>query len=174
MSAATPIGIHYVFPHNYEVKMLESHPLVDPVEKLYQFPAKLEEGDRTGAYLRVFPQASEAWIGFFALGFDSAKVASGIYSCPDADALCAVVGGYAYVVNARHPQRWMQIEQRPVVEVRPVPELGLLLFVGFTSITGLGKSSRMWTTERLSWEGVSITDIEGTTLRGLGWDMVTD
>lgn len=173
MSGATPIGIHYIFPHNYEIRLLETYSLVNPVERLHQFPARLEEGDRTGAYLRVTPQGSQAWIGFFVLGFDSDKVASGIYSCPDADSLCAVVGGYAYFVNAGDPQRWMQIEQRPVVEVRPVPELNLLLFAGFTSITGL-ESNRLWTSERLSWEGLSISGIQGNTLHGLGWDAITD
>lgn len=173
MSAATPISIHYLFPHNYEIRVLQSYSLVNPIEQLHQFPARLEEGDRTGAYLRVTPQASNGWIGFFALGFDSEGVASGIYSCPDADSLCAVVGGYAYVVKAGNPQNWMQIEQRPVVAVRPVPELNLLLFAGFTSVTGL-ESNRHWTSERLSWEGLSITAIQGATLHGVGWDAITD
>lgn len=173
MSAATPIGIHYAFPHNYEIRLLESYSLVNPVEQLHQFPARLEEGDRTGAYLRVLPQGSQPWIGFFVLGFDSDEVASGIYSCPDENSLCAIVGGYAYVVDAGNPLRWMQIEQRPVIQVRLVPELNLMLFAGFTSITGL-ESSRLWTSERLSWEGLSITSIQGATLHGLGWDAVTD
>lgn len=173
MRAATPISVHYLFPHNYEIRVLESHPLVNPVEQLHQFPALLEEGDRTGAYVRVIPRASQAWTGFFALGFDSDKVASGIYSCPDPESLCAIVGGYAYVVDAGNPQSWVQIEQRPVVDVRPVPELSLMLFAGFTSITGL-ESNRLWTSERLSWEGLSISGILGTTLHGLGWDAITD
>jgi hypothetical protein len=174
MSATRPCDIHYVFPHNYEVKVLESYSLLNPAEKLYQFPAQLEAQDRTGTYLRVTPQTEPAWIGFFSMGFDSAEVANGIYSCPDPGALCAVVGGYAYIVAAFNQQNWMQIEQRPVVNVLPVSYLKLLLFVGFTSVTALGEASRIWTTERLSWEGLSITGIEGATLHGLGWDMIAD
>lgn len=167
-------AIHYLFPHNYEVKLLESYSLLHPAEKLYQFPAELEEGDRGGTHLRVMPQGSAAWIGFFALGFESVEVASGIFSCPDADWICVAAGGYAYAVDTGNPARWMQIEQRPVTEVRPVPELKLLLFTGFTSITVLGESQRLWTTERLSWEGVSVKDIQGAALHGMGWDAVTD
>lgn len=170
----TATGVNYVFPHNYEVKVLEPYSLLHPAEKLYQFPAQLEEGDRTGVYLRVTPTRADAWAGFFAQGFDSAQVAHGVYSCPDHDSLCALAGGYAYVVAAAAPERWKQIEQRPVVEVRPVPELKLLLFVGFTSISVLGESQQPWTTERLSWEGLSITGIQGPTLRGTGWDALTD
>lgn len=168
------ISVQYSFPHNYEIKLLESYSLVHPAERLYQYPGVLEEGDRAGLYLRVTAKESEPWIGFFAQGFDSAEVAHSIFSCPDPDWLCVVASGYAYVVDVGNPQRWMQIEQRPVVEVRAVPELKLLLFVGFTSITALGESQKLWTSERLSWEGVSITSVEGARLQGTGWDAIAD
>jgi len=174
MGDEAAIGIHYVFPHNYEIKVVQSHALMHPVEKLYQYPAVLEEGDRSGLYLRVAPGKSDAWMGFFAKGFDSPEVARGVFSCPDPDWLCAVANGYAYAVDAAKPERWIQVEQRPVVEIRSVPELKLLLFTGFTSITGLGESQRLWTTERLSWEGISISDIQGSRLHGMGWDAITD
>lgn len=174
MAAGAALGMHFDFPHQYEMKVLESYSLLNPAERLHQFPAQLEEGDRMGSYLRVMPQASNPWVGFFALGFDSPDVASGVYSCPDPDSLCAVVGGYAYVVNAANPELWMQIEQRPVVRVKSVPDLDRLLFVGFTNITAIGKPGKLWTTERLSWEGISIGDVEGGVLKGLGWDMITD
>ena len=167
-------SLNYPFPHNYKIQVLQSYSLAHPTEKLHQYPAILEEGDRAGLYLKVMAEGSEAWIGFFAQGFDSADVAHGVFSCPDPNWLCTVAGGYAYLVEAAHPQRWMQIEQRPVVEVRAVPELKLLLFVGFTSITGVGESQRIWTTERLSWEGISISGIQGACLRGVGWDAVAD
>ena len=170
----TSAGINLVFPHNYEVKLLESYSLLHPAEKLHQFPAELEEGDRSGFYLRVMPKKSAVWTGFFALGFESKEVAHGIFSCPDPDWLCAVPGGYAYVVDTANPERWMQIEQRPVTGVRAVPELRLLLFAGFTTITVLGESQRLWTTERLSWEGVTMIEIQGTVLHGFGWDALTD
>lgn len=168
------LGVHYDFSHNYEVKVLESYSLLNPAEQLHQYPARLEEDDRKGIYLRVSAEDSPSWVGFFARGFDAAQVANGIYSCPEAGALCAVVGGYAYVVAARNPERWQQIEQRPVVQVRSVPELQRLLFVGFTSITALEESGRLWTTERLSWEGLTISEIRGAKLLGMGWDMMTD
>ena len=174
MAQQTAIAVHYVFEHNCEVRVLESYSLVHPGEKLHQFPALLEEGDRTGIYLRIMPKSSDPWIGFFAQGFDSEEAARGIYSCPDADFLCAVAGGYAYVVDASNPQRWKQVEQRPVMEVRAVPELKLLLFSGFTTITALAESQRVWTTERLSWEGVSIKEIQGRVLRGTAWDAIAD
>ena len=164
----------FAFPRNYEVKALESYGLVHPAEKLYHFPTELEEGDRRGLYARVVPENGPPWVGFFALGFDSDQVAAGLYSCPDPDRLCVVTGGYGYVVNTRNPLEWFQLQQRPVIEVRSLPELQLLVFAGFTEISGLGPSGPPWVTERLSWEGLSITEIQGHTLRGLGWDALTD
>jgi hypothetical protein len=122
----------------------------------------------------VVPAAEVAWSGFFALGFESAHVANSIFSCPDPDSVCVVAGGYAYVVKTSDPQQWFQIEQRPVTEVRALPDLGLLTFIGFTSITGLGAKAIAWTTGRLSWEGVRVSSIAGATLEGRGWDAVMD
>jgi hypothetical protein len=144
------------------------------MEKLHHYPVELEEGDRTGAYLRIEPRQSQAWYGFFGLGFESDRMIHAVYSCPDPDSVCVVVGGYAYVVKATEPAQWFRAEQRPVVEVRPVAELGLLLFAGFTTITALARHGLAWTTDRLSWEGLTITEISGAKLKGHAWDALTD
>jgi hypothetical protein len=166
--------LDFTFPHHYEVKLLSAAPPVHPVEKVHHYPVELEEGDRAGAYVRVVPRAGTPWTGFFALGFDSSQVVNSICSCPDPDSLCAVVGGYAYVVKAADPAQWFRVEQRPVVDLRALARQGLLLFTGFTSISALGSEGLKWTTGRLSWEGVSITAIADNTLTGLGWDAMSD
>lgn len=164
----------FTFPRNYEARVLESAPLPHPVEKLYHFPAELEEGDRTGVYVRVTPRQGPAWNGFFALGFNSDQVVNAVCSCPDPDSLCVVAGGYAYVVRASDPAQWMRIEQNPVVDLLVVARQGLVLLVGFTSITALGPAGIAWTTERLSWEGVRVVEARDGKLRGFGWDAVRD
>ena len=63
---------------------------------------------------------------------------------------------------------------RPVLEVRPVPAQGLLLFVGHHAILAWRRGGQAWQSEKLSDEGVTITSIEGGILRGLGWTMTTD
>jgi hypothetical protein len=164
----------FTFPRNYEVRMVEAAPPVHPIEKLYHYPAELEEGDRSGAYLRVTPQIGPAWVGFFALGFDSDQVVSSICSTPDPERFCVVVGGYAYLVKAADPADWLRVEQRPVVDLRVLPQQGLLLFGGFTSITAVGSAGIEWTTERLSWEGLTLTEIDADKLLGHGWDALAD
>jgi hypothetical protein len=164
----------FTFPRNYEVRILEAAPPVHPVEKLYHYPVELEEGDRSGAYVRVIPQSGPVWAGFFALGFDSDQVVNQVCSTPDPGRFCVVVGGYAYVVNSSDPADWLRIEQSPVVDLRILTQQGLVLFAGFTSITALGSSGILWTTKRLSWEGLTINEISGDKLIGHGWDAIAD
>jgi hypothetical protein len=159
---------------SYEVRVLESEPPVHPLEKLYHFPVELEEGDRSGLYVRVVPQNGAAWTGFFAQGFDSSQVLSALCSCPDPYSVCVIAGGYAYVVKANDPARWFRIEQRPVSELLVLTRQELMLFAGFTSITALGREGVAWTTERLSWEGLRLGGTSGDVLHGMAWDAISD
>jgi hypothetical protein len=164
----------FTFPRNYEVRILDAAPPVHPVEKLHHYPVELEECDRSGAYVRVTPQSGPAWAGFFALGFDSDQVVSQLCSTPDPEHFCVVVGGYAYIVKASDPAQWLRVEQQPVVDLRVLSQHGLLLFAGFTSITAFGGSGIAWTTQRLTWEGLTITAIDDDKLLGLGWNALAD
>ena len=168
------VRFDFTFPHRYEARMLDGPPPVHPLEKLYHFPVELEEGDRAGSYVRIVPVTGPAWSGFFALGFGSEQVVSAICACPDPDSICVVAGGYAYVVNVTDPAKWLQVEQRPVVDLQVVSGPSLILFGGFTSITAVGKTGIVWQTERLSWEGLRITRIEDEKLHGFGWDVMSD
>src|SRR4029077_11125831 len=112
----------FTFPKSYEIRVLDGSGLVNPVERSHQYPAELEESDRTGIYLRVIPQQGDPWVGFFSLGFDSDKVVNALYSCPDPDSLCVVAGGYGYAVKTDDPNQWWRVEQRPVTDVRVLPE----------------------------------------------------
>ncbi len=169
-----PIRQEFAFPAAYQIKILESYGLVNPLERFHQFPSELEETDRQGVYLRVVPNHASPWIGFFSLGYDSDKVVNAIFSCPNAGWLCVVAGGYGYLVNTADPSHWLRLEQQPVVDVRVLPEQNLLLFAGFLNLSAVGPSGLAWTTGRLSWEGLFISRIEGQTLYGLGWDAITD
>ena len=49
-------------------------------------------------------------------------------------------GQLRYVVKVTDPTKWLQVEQRPVMDLRVHFPLGLILFAGFTSITAVGTS----------------------------------
>ena len=88
--------------------------------------------------------------------------------------MCAVAGGYAYVIDTEQPEHCTHIALKPVVEVRTLLPQDLLLFVGFHSIIAWGRDGLAWESARLSWEGVRITGIDGDMLQGVGWNLMTD
>jgi hypothetical protein len=109
-----------------------------------------------------------------ALGFRDPIVPTGIWSAPNPDELCAVSGGYAYLIDTTAPERFTMIPYRPVLEIRPVVGQGLLLFVGHHAILAWGSGGQVWESEKLSDEGVTISGVEGGVLRGVGWEMRSD
>ena len=118
--------------------------------------------------------SSQPFLATCALGFRDPQVPTGLWSCPNPNEICAVSGGYAYIVDTTDPARFTMIPYRPVLDVRPVPAQGLLLFVGHHAVLAWGADEQAWQSEKLSDEGVTIAAIEGNQLHGLGWRMMTD
>ncbi len=165
--------IDLTFPHDWTAEILAERPLILPRQR-FIYPKYAEEVERGALEVIVRPTGVEVFLGTFALGFADPAAPTGVWSCPDPQWMCAVAGGYAYIVNTRHPEEFVQVEYRPVLEIRALPERRLLLFAGHHALTAWGARGKAWETARLSWEGVQITDIEGRWLRGAGWDMRTD
>ena len=88
--------------------------------------------------------------------------------------MCAVAGGYAYIINTAQPEHCTHIGLKPVVEVKTLVIQTLVLFIGFHSIVAWGRNGLAWESARLSWEGVRIANIEGNVLHGTGWNLITD
>ncbi len=110
------------------------------------------------------PAASETRSRFWRparWGFRDPAVPTGSGLRPRPEELCAVSGGYAYLIDTSAPERFTMIAFRPVLEVRAVAAQGLLLFVGHHAILAWGASGLAWQSEKLSDEGVTITAIEG-------------
>jgi hypothetical protein len=162
------------FPHNWQATVLARHPLIAPAQR-FTYPQEVEEVERGALELLVRPTAGgNEFLATFALGFADPGVPTGVWSCPDPVWLCAVAGGYAYLVNTANPKQWEQIEYRPVLAVTPSLSQRLLLFSGHQSLMAYGLDGKAWETGRLSWEGVRILKVGDTTLNGLGWDLMTD
>ncbi|MDR3737782.1 MAG: hypothetical protein P4L40_02070 [Terracidiphilus sp.] len=162
------------FPHLWEAEILSARPLILP-SRSFVYPAQAEEVERGALEVLVRPRAGEQpFLATCALGFKDPAVPTGLWACPKPEEICAVSGGYAYVIDTTAPERFTMIGFRPVLEVRAAVEAGLLLFVGHHGILAWGAGGQAWRSEKLSDEGVTITAIEGGTLRGVGWNMMTD
>lgn len=165
------------FPHTWSIEVLKAPPLIAPARQ-FTYPRQIageEDALARGALLlMVRPAQGGSFLATCALGFTDLAMPSGVSACPNPDELCAIAGGYAYVIDASHPERSTHIALKPVVQVLAIPSHDLLLFVGFHTLYAWGRQGEAWKTGRLSWEGVRVTGVDGDTLHGTGWNMFTD
>ena len=162
------------FPCDWRAEVLGAPPLIAPAQQ-YVYPRAVEEVELGALQLLLRAQPGAAPVlATFALGFVEPALPHGIWSCPNPGQICAVAGGYAYIVRAHAPGEWLQVPYRPVVSIHPAAESKLLVFAGFHKLWALGPDGQAWETARLSWEGLRVTGIAGEELSGYGWDLNTD
>ena len=188
------------FEHHWTATILGTRPLILP-RRRYVYPREVEEIERGALELLVQPggvsssgalagpSASaepdvsidpngarnlEPFLATCALGFADPIAPTGVWSCPDPAQLCAVAGGYAYLIDTRRPESFEQIPYRPVLNILAAQSEGLLLFVGNQKIVAYSAQGRAWESPRLSDEGISVTWISRTQLYGTGWQLPTD
>ena len=167
------MNVDLSFAHSWQAQILRERPLILP-SRHSVYPREAEEVERGALEAMIRPTGAEPFLATFALGFADPAAPTGIWSCPAEDDLCAVAGGYAYVIDTRQPERFTQIAFRPVLEVRALPEHGLLLFAGHHALLAWGAEGRAWESPRLSSEGLRMEEIQGDHLHGFGWDLMTD
>ena len=165
------------FERNWTAEVLKAAPMIAPA-KAYVWPMSIvgeEDALARGAVpVMVRPAAGGSYLLTCALGFKDPTMPRGVFGCPDPEWICVVAGGYAYLADVREPEEVTLLRMKPVVQVVPVVEANLLLFVGFQSVLAWGLGGKVWETGRLSWEGVRVTGVEDGMLRGLGWDLMKD
>jgi hypothetical protein len=166
--------VDLTFRHHWQAEILPARPLILPTRS-FVYPLQAEEVERGALEVLVRPNAdAQPFLATCALGFRDAIVPTGIWSCPNSDEICAVAGGYAYLIDTTDPTRFTMIPYRPVLEVRAIVATGLLLFVSHHAILAWGANGQAWQSEKLSDEGVTITAVEEQTLHGRGWNMMAD
>jgi hypothetical protein len=172
MSAPT---FELTFPHTWKVEILPARPVILPARH-FIYPREVDEIERGAleVLVRTDEPGSPPFLATCALGFRDPVVPTGIWSAPNPRELCAVSGGYAYIIDTAAPEHFTMLSYRPVLQVHPIVNQGLLLFVGHRSIFAWGAQGEAWETVKLSDEGVTVTGIEGAVLRGLGWNIMTD
>lgn len=165
------------FERGWKVEVLKQPPLIAPARQVtwpMQIAGEEDALARGALSLIVRPSAGGIFLATCALGFTDPAMPTAVYGCPNPGEICAVAGGYAYIAEVSTPERCTQVPMKPVAEIVPLPEHGLLLFAGFHGIAAWGANGITWTSGRLSWEGLKLKSVEGGHLHGLGWNMLTD
>lgn len=166
------LTIDLSFPHAWEAEVLTARPLILP-PRHFVYPLQAEEVERGALEVLVRPGA-QPFLATCALGFRDPAVPTGLWSAPRPEDICAVSGGYAYLIDTTAPERFNLLPVRPVLEVRPVVAQELLLFVGHHGILTWGRQGEAWESEKLSDEGITLTALDSGILHGMGWEMWTD
>jgi hypothetical protein len=172
------------FPHSWQAEVLTARPLILP-PRHFVYPHDAEEVERGALEVVVRPKSGkesapkdpkveQPFLATCALGFRDPAVPTGVWSCPNPEEICAVSGGYAYLIDTTAPERFTMVPYRPVLAVRAAVDAGLLLFTGHRNVFAWGAEGEAWQSDKLSDEGVTITSVEDGVLRGIGWELMTD
>jgi hypothetical protein len=163
------------FSPRWRAEILAARPLILP-PRHFVYPRTAEEVERGALEVMIHPDASQAqpFLATCALGFRDPAAPTGLWSTPRPEEICAVAGGYAYLIDTVAPEHFTMIPYRPVLEVRAAAAERLLLFVGHHSILAWGSSGQAWESAKLSDEGVTVAGIGDGVLRGAGWEMMSD
>ncbi len=165
------------FARSWTAEVLREPPLIAPARQfVYPFAIAGEEDALARGALRVMvrPRVGGAFLAMFALGFRDPSMPTGIYAAPGTDEMCALAGGYAYLVDTAEPGRCTLLGLKPVTSVHMAVGAGLLVFPGFQTLMAWGAGGVRWQTGRLSWEGVRVTEVTASEVLGFGWDLLSD
>lgn len=152
---------------NYRVEVVHDLPGAEvPLETIY-YPDASREGGKDGLLVKISPCDASAWLGVFAFG---SVGFTGVLSCPDPWTVCVVSRGDGYFVQTNRPDEWSRVACYPITDVRPVSDVGILVFANYTGLVAYGADGLRWRTSRLSYDGLKLGEISGECLRGLAWD----
>jgi hypothetical protein len=169
------------FPKTWTARILTAPPLIAPARQFVyplHVPGEEDAMGRGALLLDVKPAVGANFLATCALGFRDPSLPTGIFACPRADSLLAVAGGYAYLIDTLAPGQSLHLPLRPVTQILPAPasknHADLILLAGFHTIIAIHTTGLLWTSARLSWEGVTMSEIRDGHLHGTGWNLHTD
>lgn len=146
-----------VFPHSFSVEISPDLPS-DAEGRVHQFSPP-EGSPRASMLIRVSAYNHYTWWGIFRGDYPSAKW--GVFTCPSECHLSVIVAGCGYIVDSTNPTSWEAIAAYPVVEVFPVVERWLLLFLDFSEIIAYGVRGFEWRTGDMGFDGFAVVGQSG-------------
>lgn len=167
------IPTDFSFPRQYECEIVEELPGGDTPSHHYFQPSS-HSGGKDGVLLRLDPEDSLSWLGTFAFGAYGRSGVSRVLSMPDPTKVCVVAKGEGYIVLASDPRRWQPVCVSPVVDIRSIPEAGLVIFADFTALAAYGGEGLRWRTKRLTWSNMKLIEVTKKKIVGEYDDLGSD
>jgi hypothetical protein len=165
------------FPQTWTARILTAPPLIAPARQFtypLHVPGEEDAMSRGALLLDIKPATGANFLATCALGFRDPSLPTGIYPCPRPDDLLAIAGGYAYLIDTLAPNNSLHLPLRPVTQILSAPSANLILLAGFHNVIAIDATGLRWQSARLSWEGVTLTEVLNNELHGTGWNLHTD
>lgn len=157
------------FDHDYDLEVKDFLPTNG--RRIY-FPSGSSEGGRDGLIVCFSRNGEELWTGIFSGSYESPGVVTAVISCPDANAVCVVVGGCGYYMQVDRPEDFFSLSLSPILGLYVVnrPVCRTLVGHDYTKFIAIDGQGPAWTSEQVSVNGIRNVKIVGTGIRGIGWD----
>jgi hypothetical protein len=123
-----------------------------------------------GLIVEVHSPNVPSWIGVFAFDFAPGAIRASLIPLSKPGLFCVVAGGSGYVVSADRPELVRRIPSFPITEVAQSQNGSVWVFADFTGLTLIDRSGDMWTSPRLSWDGVKIHHVSNEIVTGVAWN----
>lgn len=160
------------FEASYRVEQLEGRPAGNVRE--FRRPRRAAgagelvlETDSGSLWFEVIPANGEPWVGGFECGPGGA---TGLFATPSPTALCVVAKGQGFWIPVQAAASYEMIRSIPIQDVLVVPGEPKLVFVDHTRLAAYGPSGFLWLTDDLSWDGLKVTEVTASMIRGTAWD----
>ena len=166
----TDCAVNLSFQANYAVEVIDlTQPSNSSLEHYY-YPGATKVGGKDGVLLKITLPNNQSWLATFAFGYDSRQALTGIFSCPNPSFVCVASSGQGYFVKVDSPPNWSVVDSYPLLNVYPIIERNMIIFVDYTTISAYRDDKQLWRTERLSWDGIKVDKITASLIKGRGWD----
>src|ERR1700722_10518339 len=96
------------FSKTWSVDRLKTPPLIAPARQ-FTYPQQIageEDALARGALqLTIRPATGGTFLATCALGFTNPAMPTDVLACPNPNEICAIAGGYAYIIDTTQPER---------------------------------------------------------------------
>lgn len=163
------IEIDRTFSGDYDCKLLDEIPSGTAIS--HYLPEQQTGVGQDGILLRVSPRDIPSWIGLFSSVKKYPGTLSRVLFTPDPNTICVICSGDAVIADVTSPEQCTLIDFEPITDSIAVKGREMILFAGFTKLMAFDGSSVVWETPRVSWDALSITDVDVSRLVGKYWDV---
>jgi hypothetical protein len=165
---------HLIFKTNYSVNSkAELPPAGGPVVAFGPEGTNPNVGLDGSPLCLISPAGRAPWTASFKFGYPTRLALSGIFSTPNPEALCVVVGGHGYWVDV-FKQTKSDITCFPIRQVHICEKPDLLVFADCTRLAAYDANGLKWRSESLVLDDLFIVDRDMSFLTCEGLDAAAD